>query len=233
MPTTVPEGTAVTVTATLSRSLSAAVTIPLTVTRGTSEDGNHGTLSAITITGGSLSGSGTITTTSDGDGDDETFTVAVTTANLPSGVTAGSPVSKTVTITDIHEGEVSTDPIFPSAPATFTAQAGDQQVVLSWGGVLLATGWEYSKDNGATWSTTGSASTGTTVTGLTNGTSYSFKVRAVRQLPAPFPSQIGRASSTASATPVAGNAPTGQPTVSGTERAGGSRVGSSHERHCR
>ena len=217
-PTTVPEGTAVTVTATLSRSLSAAVTIPLTGTRGTSEDGNHGTLSAITITGGSLSGSETITTTSDADGDDETFTVAVNTATLPSGVSGGSPVSKTVTITDIHEGEVSTDPIFPSAPATFTAQAGDWQVVLSWGGVLLATGWEYSKDNGATWSTTGSASTGTTVTGLTNGTSYSFKVRAVRQLPAPFPSQTGRASSTVTATPVAGNGPTGQPTVSGTER---------------
>ena len=70
-PTTVPEGTAVTVTATLSRSLSAAVTIPLTVTSGTSDDGDHGTLSGITINDGSLSGSGTITTTSDGDGDDE------------------------------------------------------------------------------------------------------------------------------------------------------------------
>ena len=219
-PTTVPEGTAVMVTATLSRSLSAAVTIPLTVTRGTSEDGDHGTLSGIMITGGSLSGSGTITTTSDGDGDDETFTVAVTTANLPSGVSGGSPVSRTVTITDIHEGEVSTDPIFPSAPATLTARAGDQQVVLSWGGVLLARGWEYSKDNGSTWTTTGSTTNGTTVTGLSNGTAYNFKVRAMCQLPAPFPSQTGRASSTASATPVAGNAPTGQPTVSGTERVG-------------
>ena len=130
---------------------------------------------------------------SDADGDDETFTVAVNTSNLPAGVSGGSPVSRTVTITDIHEGEVSTDPIFPSAPATLTARAGDRQVVLSWGGVLLATGWgEYSKDNGATWSTTGSTTTGTTVTGLTNGTSYSFKVRAVRQLPAPFPSQTGR-----------------------------------------
>ena len=68
-------------------------------------DGDHGTLSGITITGGSLSSSGTITTTSDGDGDDETFTVAVNTANLPSGVSAGSPVSKTVTITDIHVKE--------------------------------------------------------------------------------------------------------------------------------
>ena len=231
-PTTVPEGTAVTVTATLSRSLSAAVTIPLTVTEGTSEDGDHGTLSGITINGGILSGSGTISTTLDSDGDDETFMVAVTTATLPSGVSGGSPVSKTVTITDIHEGEVSTDPIFPSAPATLTARAGDQQVVLSWGGVLLATGWEYSKDNGSTWTTTGSASTGYTVTGLSNGTTCNFKVRAVRQLPAPFPSQTGT-SSTASATPVAGNAPTGQPTVSGTERAGGSRVDSSHERHCR
>ena len=101
--------------------------------------------------------------------------VAVTTATLPSGVSGGSPVSKTVTITDIHEGEVSTDPIFPSAPATLTARVGDQQVVLSWGGVLLARGWEYSKDNGSTWTTTGSTTNGTTVTGLSNGTSIQLQ----------------------------------------------------------
>ena len=219
-PATVPEGTPVTVTATLSSALSRPVTIPLALTSGTADEGDHGTLATITINGGSLSGSGTITTTLDADGDDETFTVAVDTANLPATVTAGTPVSNTVTITDSHEGEVSTEPIFPAAPATLTAVAGNRQVELSWGGVLLATGWEYSKDNGATWSTTGSTSTGYTVTGLSNGTSYNFKVCAVRQ-PLPIvPVQSGTASATATATPVAGNAPTGQPTLSGTERVG-------------
>ena len=131
-PTTVPEGTAVTVTATLSRSLSAAVTIPLTVTRGTSEDGNHGTLSAITITGGSLSGSETITTTSDADGDDETFTVAVTTANLPAGVSGGSPVLKTVTITD------SPDTTAPTLAATDGITVNGATVTLTFNENLAA-----------------------------------------------------------------------------------------------
>ena len=132
MPTTVPEGTAVTVTATLSRSLSAAVTIPLTGTRGTSEDGNHGTLSAITITGGSLSGSETITTTSDADGDDETFTVAVTTANLPAGVSGGSPVLKTVTIID------SPDTTAPTLAATDGITVNGATVTLTFNENLAA-----------------------------------------------------------------------------------------------
>ena len=168
-PTTVPEGTAVTVTATLSRSLSAAVTIPLTVTRVTSEDGDHGILSAITITGGSLSGSGTITTTSDADGDDETFTVAVNTSNLPAGVTAGSPVSKTVTIT-LDTAAVATD--------SFTVS--------------------YAKPAPAP-----------------------DRLRdAANNEVAVFTDQTVVNKTAATATPVAGNAPTGQPTVSGTERVG-------------
>ncbi|MDE2655114.1 MAG: hypothetical protein OXI71_15020, partial [Gemmatimonadota bacterium] len=51
------------------------------------------------ITAGSTSATGRITTTDDEDTDDETFTVALG-STLPSQVTAGSPNSVTVTITD-------------------------------------------------------------------------------------------------------------------------------------
>ena len=97
-PNPVGEGSAVTVRATLATALDEAVTVPLTVTRGTSEDGDHGSLASITIPVGGTSATGTITTTDDADGDDETFTVAL--GSLPSGLAAGSASSVEVTITD-------------------------------------------------------------------------------------------------------------------------------------
>ena len=97
-PTTVVEGSSVTVTATLSSTLSKTVTIPLTVTGGTSEDGDHGTLASLAILAGGTSASGTITTSHDTDRDDETFTVALGT--LPPGLAAGTASSVEVTITD-------------------------------------------------------------------------------------------------------------------------------------
>ena len=89
-PNPVDEGAAVTVTATLATAMAEAVTIPLTVTRGTSEDGDHGSLASITIPAGGTSATGTISTTDDADGDDETFTVAL--GSLPSGLAAGTRV---------------------------------------------------------------------------------------------------------------------------------------------
>ena len=100
-PSSVAEGATVTVTATLSQALSADVTIPVTLTAGSAEAGDYGTLTGIAITAGQTTGTGSVTTTDDtGDNDDETFTVSLDTANLPSSVTAGSPTSATVTITD-------------------------------------------------------------------------------------------------------------------------------------
>ena len=101
-PNPVAEGSSVTVTARLSAALSGDVDIPVTLTRHSSEAGDHGTLSAITIGSGSTSGAGTITTAQDADTDDETFTVAL--GSLPSSVLAGTPSSVRVTIRDDDGG---------------------------------------------------------------------------------------------------------------------------------
>ena len=74
-PNPVPEGSPVTLTATLSRTICCTVTFPLMVTNGTAESGDFGTLAGITINAGQTSGTGTITTNQDADEDDETFTV--------------------------------------------------------------------------------------------------------------------------------------------------------------
>ena len=97
-PNPVAEGSTVTVTATLASALSRDVTIPLTLTRDTSEAGDHGTLAGITIPAGSSSVSGTIATARDDDTDDETFTVAL--GALPTSVKAGGASSVQVTIDD-------------------------------------------------------------------------------------------------------------------------------------
>ena len=97
-PNPVQEGSPVTVRATLAEALDEAVTIPLTMTRGTSEDGDHGSLASIEIPAGFTSATGTVSTVEDADGDDETFTVAL--GSLPSGLATGSASSVEVTITD-------------------------------------------------------------------------------------------------------------------------------------
>ena len=183
-PNPVEEGSPVTVKVTLSQALADAVSVPITVTRDTSDDGDHGTLSSITVAGGATTASLGLATHQDADGDDETFTVAIDTANLPSTLTAGSVTSVTVTITDTTATETPTTPpvVFPNAPTGLSAEAGDQQVKLTWNAYFGAFGWEYSSDGGSTWNTAtgaGNDATTYTVTGLDNGAQYTFKIRAV------------------------------------------------------
>ena len=97
-PNPVSEGQLVTVSARLSRSLTSSVSIPVVLTTGTTEASDIGSLTNITIDGGQTIGSGTIQTTQDNDEDDETFTVSL--GSLPSRVTAGSPSSVAITISD-------------------------------------------------------------------------------------------------------------------------------------
>ena len=98
-PNPVDEGGSVTVTATLPKVLPNPVTIPLTLTPGTAEEGDYGNLASITITADALTGTGTIATVKDADYDDETFTVSL--GSLPSEISEGTPSSVLVTITDL------------------------------------------------------------------------------------------------------------------------------------
>jgi len=79
-------------------------------------------------------------------------------------------------------------PPAPGIPANLTSVAGDKQVNLQWNAATNAVNYEVYKFEGATapadendWVRVGDSVTATTytVTGLTNGTSYSFAVKAV------------------------------------------------------
>ncbi|MCY4542350.1 MAG: cadherin-like beta sandwich domain-containing protein [Rhodobacteraceae bacterium] len=126
-PNPVDEGSSVTVTATLSTALDKAVTIPLTLTAGSAEEGDHGALAGISIESGETSGSGSITTIVDADTEDETFTVALG-SDLPEDLAAGSP--QAVEITIIDDGEVvaeaslsaSPNPVAEGSSVTVTAK---------------------------------------------------------------------------------------------------------------
>ena len=103
------------------------MTIPLTVTRVSCDDGDHDTLASVAATAGNATAVSTVTTTEDTDRD-EVFTVAVDTANLPSNATAGNPISETVSITGTtpEEGTSQTPVIvfFPATPTGLSAQRG-------------------------------------------------------------------------------------------------------------
>jgi fibronectin type 3 domain-containing protein len=108
---------------------------------------------------------------------------------------AASPASSTVTSTAVAAA--------PSAPTGVTAAAGDTTVSLSWTAPAGATGYRVYRDGTLVGSPTSASFTDT---GLTNGTTYSYTVRAVKQN-----SPQSTASSPVAATPVAGSAgaPTG------------------------
>jgi hypothetical protein len=78
---------------------------------------------------------------------------------------------------------------YPATPTIDTATEGDQSVVLEWTAAsangLDITGYQIEKNDGS-WSVavanTGSASGSHTVTGLTNGTAYTFRIKAINSL---------------------------------------------------
>ena len=75
----------------------------------------------------------------------------------------------------------------PEAPESLSFTPGDGQVTLRWraptndGGEPI-THYEYEQDGSGTWISTGGTATSHTVTGLTNGQTYTFRVRAVNAL---------------------------------------------------
>ncbi len=94
--------------------------------------------------------------------------------------------------------------VVPTAPQNFIATPGDGQAALSWeapasDGGSAVTAYQVSKDNGVNWTDAG-LNTTHTFTSLTNGTEYTFKVRAIN-------SAGNGAEASATATPTA--VPTG------------------------
>ena len=70
----------------------------------------------------------------------------------------------------------------PDVPTGLDAMPGNRQVMLSWvqpSGGAEVTHYEYEQDLSGTWISTGGTATSHTVTGLTNGQTYTFRVRAV------------------------------------------------------
>ena len=90
----------------------------------------------------------------------------------------------------------------PSAPRNLMAVGGDGQVVLTWepplrdGGTDI-TDYEYRIDRMNPWVSTGSSDTTHTVSGLVNGATYLFEVRAVNRAGKSFPSNRVEATPTA------------------------------------
>ena len=84
----------------------------------------------------------------------------------------------------------------PGAPTNLTAVGGNGEVVLSWdapasdGGEAI-TDYEYRINGRNPWISIGSTETTHTVTGLVNGTEYTFQVRAVNRVGKSFaPNQV-------------------------------------------
>lgn len=76
----------------------------------------------------------------------------------------------------------------PPAPTSVVATAGDAQATLSWTapnmtGYAPLTGYKIEKNDGSSWTTavsdTGNTNTSSTVTGLTNGVSHTFRVSGI------------------------------------------------------
>ena len=152
-PNPVGEGSPVTVRATLTAALLGDVTIPLSTRRDTSEEGDHGSLSAITVPAGFTSATGTLPTFEDSDGEDETFTLSL--GSLPVGLTAGSASSVQVTITKQQSsGATTTDtstttsssdtPTTSSSGVSPTASGPDGETLLVGFGQIAQTPPEVS-----------------------------------------------------------------------------------------
>jgi hypothetical protein len=141
-------------------------------------------------------------------------TVALLSAGSSTITATFTPTNTTLYAGNTKSFTISVSATAPSAPAGIAATAANGSVALSWssgsnGGAAISDYLiEYSTD-GSTWLTFSdgtSSSTSATVTGLTNGTAYSFRVSAINSV------NTGSASSVVSATPSIPPAPISAPT---------------------
>ena len=155
----------------------------VTVTPASSAAGTATVSGALTFAQGNWSTSQTVTVTGVAVG-------SATVSHTVAGGGYGSATAADVAVTVANQA--------PSAPTSLTATSGDASVALSWtsggNGGSPITKWEYARKEGnnafGSWTdicvTSGNAgcpsTTSHTLTGLTNGTAYTFKVRAVNAI---------------------------------------------------
>jgi hypothetical protein len=138
-------------------------------------------------------------------------TVTLVGAGLSTITATFTPTNTTLYAGNTKSFTINVTATAPSAPTGLVATASNGSVGLSWsagsngGSAITDYLVEYSAD-GSTWSTFAdgtSSNTSATVTGLTNGTAYSFRVSAINSV------NTGVASSVVSATPNVPPTPTG------------------------
>ena len=137
---------------------------------------------------------------------------AATTGHVVTGLSDGTAYTFEVRATNANADGPASDPVTatpgrPPKPAGVAASGGPQRVTLSWTAQAGATGWEYRQKTTGTFgdwtaiASSGAATTGHVVTGLTNDTAYTFEVRA-RNAGGPGPAS-GPVTATPRATPLA------------------------------
>ncbi|MYG25973.1 MAG: hypothetical protein F4213_08100, partial [Boseongicola sp. SB0677_bin_26] len=153
-----------------------------------------------------------------GGSDDGAFTVKAGTSSV-------DKADNALAADYVHSATLALDTTAPAAPASLAAEAGDGKVTLTWGNPSSADAtidkWQYryksAGEYGSWTDVSGGASKRTVEVGsLSNGTAYTFQVRAVDTA-----ANEGAASTAGPVTPVATNsAATGKPTITGTATVG-------------
>ena len=163
----------------------------VTVTPSESSDAVSLSPTSLTFTTSNYSQAQTVTVTGEDDANtvDETVTVSHSVSGY-SGVTSADVADVTVTTND-DDTPVVTPTTAPAKPTGFRATGGNAQATLVWDdpndGTI--THWAYQRKAGSGnfggWFNMGGSSATTTshrITGLTNGTTYAFKIRAVNSI---------------------------------------------------
>ena len=107
----------------------------------------------------------------------------------------------------------------PGVPAVSSLVSGDGKVTVTISASNNADDFEYSTDGGSSWTNQGSNGSPWVISGLTNGTAYSFQFRSIYGSDGDPPG-AGSATSASSVTPKGSPASSANPSISGTVASG-------------